>query len=114
MEADRKRRGEGGGERSGSVEKGENERETEEGDRERKGEGEEEREEGIRRCLLFWKIPAAIISESAPQSASIVRTCFDPGDTERLTLSAIFFPLSIAATRSISRSEELVQDPMQT
>ena len=37
-----------------------------------------------------------------------------PGDMDRLTLGATIFPLSSAATFSISIREELVQEPMQT
>ena len=60
------------------------------------------------------RAPDAMISESAPVSESILSTCFDPGDMERLTDGSIVFPLSIAATFSISNSEELVHDPMHT
>mgnify|MGYP000586276900 CR=1 FL=1 len=60
------------------------------------------------------RAPAAMMSDNAPQSASIVSTCLEPGETERLTESAIFLPFRMAATRSISRSDELVQEPIQT
>ena len=46
--------------------------------------------------------PAARISESAPQSASMARTCFDPGETERLTSGFTTFPFRIFATLSMS------------
>ena len=58
--------------------------------------------------------PLAMISVNAPQSASISSTCFDPGETERLTSGRMVLPLSSAATFSISYNEELVQEPMQT
>ena len=58
--------------------------------------------------------PDAIISERAPLSASIPSTCLEPGDMERLTSGETVFPLRIAATLSISKSDELVHEPIQT
>ena len=58
--------------------------------------------------------PLARMSDSAPLSASMVSTCFEPGDTERLTPGAMVRPFKSAAAFSISRREELVQEPMQT
>ena len=60
------------------------------------------------------RAPLARMSVSAPQPDSISSTCREPGETDRLTPSATFLPLRIAATRSRSRSEEFVQEPMQT
>ena len=48
------------------------------------------------------RTPAPIISESAPQSASMLMTCFDPQEIERLTDGLIVLPLRSAATFSIS------------
>ena len=58
--------------------------------------------------------PLARISDRAPQSASIDRTCLEPGEMDRLTSGLMVFPLSKAATFSISNRDELVQEPMQT
>ena len=58
--------------------------------------------------------PAATISESAPHSESIVRTSFEPGETESSTSGCTVLPLSIAATVSISSMEEFVQEPIHT
>ena len=58
--------------------------------------------------------PLANISESAPQSASIESTCLEPGEMERLTEGEMVLPFKSAATFSISKSDELVQEPMQT
>ena len=58
--------------------------------------------------------PLAMMSVSAPQSASISNTCLEPGDTERLTSGRMVLPLRSAATFSISYNEEFVQEPMQT
>ena len=60
------------------------------------------------------RAPLESMSVSAPQSASMVSTCFDPGETDRLTPGATVLPLSRAATFSISSSDEFVQEPMQT
>ena len=60
------------------------------------------------------RAPAATMSPSAPCSASIARTCREPGEIVRLTLSAILLPRRTEATVIISRKEELVQLPMQT
>lgn len=46
--------------------------------------------------------PDAMISDRAPQSASMARTCLDPGEIERLTLGSMVFPLRRAATLSMS------------
>ena len=54
------------------------------------------------------------MSVSAPQSASMVSTCFDPGEIDRLTPGAMVLPLSRAATLSISNRDEFVHEPMQT
>ena len=60
------------------------------------------------------RAPLARMSVSAPQSASIVSTCFDPGEIDRLTPGAMVLPLSMAATLSISNRDEFVHEPMQT
>ena len=58
--------------------------------------------------------PLARMSERAPESASMERTCLDPGEMERLTSGRIVLPFNRAATFSMSKSEELVHEPMQT
>ena len=58
--------------------------------------------------------PDARISLSAPQSESMESTCFEPQETDMLTLSEIFLPFSILAHLSISLKEEFVHDPMHT
>ena len=58
--------------------------------------------------------PEARISLNAPQSESIDNTCLEPGDTDMLTLGLMVLPLRSAATLSISRREELVQEPTHT
>ena len=74
----------------------------------------------VRIDSLRIKSIAATVSESAIavpvqlNDESIENTCLDPGDIERLTLSSMVFPLSMEATLSMSVSEELVHDPMQT
>ena len=60
------------------------------------------------------RAPLARMSVSAPQSESMVSTCFDPGEMDRLTPGAMVLPLSRAATLSISSSDEFVHEPMQT
>ena len=60
------------------------------------------------------RAPLARMSVSAPQSASMVSTCFDPGEIDRLTPGAMVLPLSMAATLSISNRDEFVHEPMQT
>ena len=60
------------------------------------------------------RTPEDRISDSAPQSASMVNTCREPGETDILTVGATVFPFSMAAALSISYREELVQEPMQT
>ena len=54
------------------------------------------------------------MSDSAPQFASMVSTCREPGDTDILTEGATVLPFSMAADFSISYREELVQEPIQT
>ena len=51
---------------------------------------------------------------SAPHSASMVSTCLEPGEMDRLTEGWMVQPFSSAATFSISCREELVQEPMHT
>ena len=58
--------------------------------------------------------PDAKISPNAPQSESIRNTCLEPGEIERLTSGEMVLPFNIAATLSISNSEELVQEPIHT
>ena len=60
------------------------------------------------------RAPDARMSDSAPQSESIVSTCLEPGDTLMLTEGAMRLPFSSAAALSISYREEFVQEPMQT
>ena len=60
------------------------------------------------------RAPLARMSVSAPQSASMVSTCFDPGEMDRLTPGATVLPRSSAATLSISSRDEFVHEPMQT
>ena len=54
------------------------------------------------------------MSDRAPQLASMVRTCREPGDTDILTEGATVLPFSMAAVFSRSYREELVQEPTQT
>ena len=54
------------------------------------------------------------MSVSAPEFASMVNTCLEPGDIDKLTVGAIFLPFKSFATLSISKSDELVHEPMQT
>ena len=48
------------------------------------------------------RAPAAIMSARAPFSASMVKTCLDPGEMVRLTLGCTVFPLRMRATLSMS------------
>ena len=58
--------------------------------------------------------PAEMRSASAPHSASMVYTCFEPGEIESDTSGCTVLPLRIAATVKRSLSDELVQEPMHT
>ena len=58
--------------------------------------------------------PADIMSARAPFAASIWYTCLEPQPMVRLTSGWTVLPLSTAATRIMSRYDELVQEPMQT
>ena len=58
--------------------------------------------------------PASIIIASAPLFASILRTCFEPGAIASETSGCTVFPFNICATFIISRSDEFVQEPIQT
>ena len=58
--------------------------------------------------------PAATIFESAPLSAIIRKTCFEPGATTKLTSGWTVFPSRTCATISRSLYEEFVQLPIQT
>ena len=60
------------------------------------------------------RAPLKIMSLSAPHSESMDSTCREPGEMDRLTEGDTVFPLSSAATLSISISEEFVQEPMHT
>ena len=60
------------------------------------------------------RAPALIRSARAPHSASIVYTCFEPGEMDKLTSGCTVLPLSIAATVNISASDELVHEPIHT
>ena len=58
--------------------------------------------------------PAFIISDNAPLSASILRTCFEPGAIQSETLGSTVLPLRIEATFIISTKEEFVHEPIAT
>lgn len=60
------------------------------------------------------RAPAASMSANAPLRASIVSTCREPGEIVRLVLGWTRLPRRMPATVNMSRSEELVQLPMQT
>jgi len=60
------------------------------------------------------RAPAAIRSARAPLRATMVSTCLEPGLMTRDTPGAMVLPRSMAATVSKSRTDEFVQDPMQT
>ena len=60
------------------------------------------------------RAPLWRMSLSAPHSDSMRSTCLEPGEMDRLTSGEICFPLRMAATFSMSSSEELVQEPMHT
>ena len=58
--------------------------------------------------------PEANISVNAPDSESCMSTCFDPGETDMLTLLSTVLPDNMLAILSISNRLEFVHEPTQT